>query len=101
MNKIFKSPFDLVADALEIKPELLSHKSAMGETLNWDSLNHVVIIGEMEKHYEMTIPNSDIENYETMQSIIDVYNRKSGNVNLGKRIIERLKSLPILKIFFK
>jgi acyl carrier protein len=101
MKKIFKSPFDLVADALGIKSDLLNEKSAMGETLNWDSLNHVVIIGEIEKHYEVTIPDNEIENYEAMKSIINVYNRKSGNISLQKRVIEKLKGFSILKIFFK
>ena len=101
MKKILKSPFDLVAEALEIKAELLNENSAMGETPNWDSLNHVIIIGEMENSYRITIPNEEIERYVTMKAIIDVYNKESGNTSLRKRIIEKLKKNSITKIFFK
>lgn len=101
MKKILKSPFDLVAEALEIKTELLNENSAMGETPNWDSLNHVIIIGEMESSYGITIPNEDIEKYITMKAIIDIYNRESGNTSLRERFIEKLKKNPITKIFFK
>ncbi len=31
----------------------------MGETPNWDSLNHVVLIGELESSYEQIL-NEDI-----------------------------------------
>jgi len=101
MKKILKSPFDLVAEALEVKPELIHEKSAMGETPNWDSLNHVVIIGEMEKYYGISIPNDEIEKYITMEAIIAVYNKQSGNVSLRKRIVDALKKNSITKIFFK
>lgn len=101
MKKILKSPFDLVAEVLEIKAELLNENSAMGETPNWDSLNHVIIVGEIENSYGITIPNDEIEKYVTMKAIIDVYNKESGNSNLGKRFIEKLKKNPITKIFFK
>lgn len=100
-GKILTSPFDLVAEVLEIKVELLDAKSAMGETPNWDSLNHLVIIGEMETHYGMSIPNEEIENYVTMQAIIDAYDRASGNIPLGQRLIEGIKSFLIPKIFRK
>lgn len=101
MKKILTSPIDLVAKVLELKPELVNEKSAMGETPNWDSLNHVIIIGEIETSYGITIPNEEIEKYVTMKAIIDVYNKESGNTSLRKRFIEKLKKNPITKIFFK
>lgn len=99
MKKILKSPFDLVAEVLEIKTELLNENSAMGETPNWDSLNHVIIIGEIENSYGITIPNEEIEKYVTMKAIIDVYNEESGDTSLGKRFIEKLKKNSIMKTF--
>jgi len=101
MKKILTSPIDLVAKVLEVKPEFVNEKSAMGETPNWDSLNHVAIIGEMEINYGITIPNDEIERYVTMKAIIDVYNKQSGNISLRERMIEFLKKNPIGKIFFK
>jgi acyl carrier protein len=91
MKKILTSPIDLVAKVLELKPELVTEKSAMGETLNWDSLNQVLIIGEMEKSYGITIADNEIEKYATMKAIIEVYNKQSGNTSLFIRIKESLK----------
>jgi hypothetical protein len=44
-KKILTSPIDLVTKVLELKPGIVNVHSAMGETPNWDSLNHVAIIG--------------------------------------------------------
>ncbi|WP_456438557.1 acyl carrier protein [Psychroserpens sp.] len=73
MNKKLKTPFQVVADALEISVELLDENSAKDETQNWDSLNHITIIQEIEINYGMQIPNEDIEKYFTMKSIIELY----------------------------
>ncbi len=98
---ILTSPIDLVTNVLELKPGIVNKDSAMGETPNWDSLNHVIIIGEMERSYGITIPNNEIENYATMKAIIEIYNNQSGNNNSRQGIIETLKKIPIIKIFFK
>lgn len=101
-KKILTSPIDLVTKVLELKPGIVTKDSARGETLNWDSLSHVEIIGEMERSYGIIIPDNQIEKYVTMKAIIDVYNEQSGNNKLsGQRFIEKLKSLPVIKIFFK
>ncbi len=104
MNKILTSPFDLVAKVLEIDVNELNENSAMGETLNWDSLLHVAIIGELETSYGVTIPNEEIENYVTMKSIIALYKKQSGE-NKIKSLLQRLKksfkTSQIGKIFYK
>lgn len=71
--KNMKSPFDVVANVLEISKDMLNENSAYGETPNWDSLNHVVIIGELESSYGIQIPNEEIGKYFTMKSIIQLY----------------------------
>lgn len=71
MNKNLRTPYTLVAKALEISEDMLNENSAIGETPNWDSLNHVVIIGELESNYGIQIPNEDIEKYITMKAIIE------------------------------
>lgn len=73
MSKKLKSPFEIVAKTLKISVDNLNENSALGETPNWDSLNHVVIIGELESNYGIEIPNEDIEKYVTMKAIIELY----------------------------
>lgn len=100
-KKILTSPFDIVAKALEISVNEVDENSAMGKTPNWDSLNHVSLIMELENSYGIQIPNEDIEKYITMKTIIELYHEKSGNVSSRKRFINFMKKNPIGKIFFK
>jgi acyl carrier protein len=90
VNKILTSPYDIVAKALEIDVKLINENSAMGETPNWDSLNHVVIIGELEASYGITIPNEDIEKYVTMKAIIGLY-KKLTDSDKPKSLLQRIK----------
>jgi hypothetical protein len=73
----------------------------MGVTQNWDSLNHMTLIAEIEENYGISIPNEDIIKYDNMKAIISLYNELSGNVSTSQRIKNFLKRIPILKIFFK
>jgi acyl carrier protein len=76
MNNKIKDPYEIVADVLNISKDLLTDKSALGETPNWDSLNHVALIGELENNYGIQIPNKDIEKFGTMKAIIELYKEK-------------------------
>ena len=77
MSKKLMLPKELVAKALEISIEQLNEHSAYGETQNWDSLNHVAIINEIEVNYDIEIPDSEIENYLTLKAIIELYHKIS------------------------
>ncbi|RYZ88834.1 MAG: acyl carrier protein [Proteobacteria bacterium] len=73
MKQILTSPFDIVAKVLQVNVDEINEHSAKGETPNWDSLNHVILIGELENNYGIQIPNDDIEKYEKMKAIILLY----------------------------
>ncbi len=75
MSKDLITPKEIVAKALGISVDHLHDNSAYGETLNWDSLNHVSIINELEVSYGVQIPDSEIENYVTLKAIIELYDR--------------------------
>ena len=81
MSKKLKTPFEIVAKVLDISVDNLNENSAMGETPYWDSLNHVVIIGELESNYGIQIPNEDIEKYVTMKTIIELYEKIKLKIN--------------------
>lgn len=99
--KIFKSPYDLVAKAIDLDPKFLDENSEMGVTPNWDSLNHMSVIVEIEENYGIEIPNDDIVKYANMKTIINLYNELSGNISTSKGIKKFLKRIPIIKILFK
>lgn len=73
-NKLIP-PKELVAKALEITVDQLDDNSAYGETLNWDSLNQITIINELEINYGIQIPDEEIENYMTLKAIIALYDK--------------------------
>ncbi len=75
MNINLIPPKELVAKTLELNIDQLNEDSGYGETPNWDSLNHVAIINEIEVNYEIKIPDSEIENYLTMKAIIELYEK--------------------------
>lgn len=75
MGRKIKSPKEIVAKALNISIEHLDDNSAYGETLNWDSLNHVDIINELEVNYGIEIPDSEIENYLTLKAIVELFEK--------------------------
>lgn len=79
-KKVLTGPIDLVSKVLDLQPGIVNEDSAMGETPNWDSLNHVAIIGEIEKSYGVTIPDDEIDKYVSMKAIIDIYNKQSSNL---------------------
>lgn len=80
MRKKLKTPFEVVSKVLKISVESLNENSAMGETPYWDSLNHIMIIGELESNYSIQIPNEDIEKYVKMKAIIELHERTELNM---------------------
>ncbi|MEQ9404325.1 MAG: acyl carrier protein [Cyclobacteriaceae bacterium] len=78
MRKNLIPPMDLVAKALNISVDQLNEQSAYGKTLNWDSLNHLDVIRELETNYNIQIPDSEIENYSTMKEIIKLFEELNG-----------------------
>lgn len=101
MKKIYKSPYDLVAEAINVSADTLNEDSAMGVTYNWDSLNHLHVIVAIETNYGIRISNDEMMKYDNLKAIINLYNELSGNVRISQRIKEFLKRIPIVKIFFK
>jgi len=73
MTKMFKNPFELVASVLKLPVESLNANSTMGEEPNWDSMNHIAIIVEIEKSLGISIHNDDIMKYSELTEIIKLF----------------------------
>lgn len=104
MNKILRSPFDIVAQELNVQPDTLNENSCMGEHPNWDSMNHLAIIVALENSYGISIPDNEIMKYDNMKAIIGLYKKLSNGKNISsflQRIKKYLKESKIGKIFFK
>jgi acyl carrier protein len=100
-KKQLKDPYILVAEAIELERKQLDENSAMGITQNWDSLNHMDVIVDIEESYGIQIPNDAITKYNNLKAIIALYNELSGNLSISQKIKKFLKNFPIVRIFFK
>lgn len=73
MSKEIKSPFEIVASALEVPVKLVTIDSGYGIDGSWDSLRQLSIIGALESEYGISIPDSEIEKYSNMKAIVELY----------------------------
>ena len=77
MKKKTNDPYQIVADALQIKKSELTLNSCMGETPNWDSLNHISVICAIETACEINIKDDDLLKYSTIKNIILLFENKT------------------------
>lgn len=73
MKKSIKDPYQIVADALQIKKADLTNESCMGETPNWDSLNHISVICAIETACGINIDDNDLMKYSNMETILQLF----------------------------
>ena len=52
--------FKAISIALEVKEEVLSEDTAIGDFPNWDSMGHLIIISELEKEFDIKFDPEDI-----------------------------------------
>ncbi|MBX2980264.1 MAG: acyl carrier protein [Flavobacteriales bacterium] len=69
MTKTPRSPRDIIAELLKVDANTLSDESGMGVHASWDSLNHVAIIGVLEREYGVVLQDDEIMLYTTMKAI--------------------------------
>lgn len=74
MSNKLKDPYSIVASILKVPVESLNETSSMGEHPGWDSLNHICVIVEIEKEYNISIEDNLIMKYSKMGEIVELYN---------------------------
>lgn len=72
MKKLI-DPFELVATALNTRKETLTVDSKMHEHPDWDSIENVAVIADIETNYGITIDDADVMKYNNMKAIIELY----------------------------
>jgi len=73
----------MVLETTEIVKRILKHsdfkltdETTAGEIKGWDSLSHMVIITEIEKHFNVKFTFAEIMNFETMGEIFSIIMNK-------------------------
>ena len=62
--------FKVITIALEVKVEVLSEDTAIGDFPNWDSMGHLLIIGELEKEFDIKFDPEDVMEFEDIGDMI-------------------------------
>ena len=60
----------LIARVLEVSPEKIDEDTAIGDIPTWDSLRHVLIISELEKHFNISFEPEIIMDMEDVSDIV-------------------------------
>jgi len=67
---------NLISDVLEISA---NENSTKENTENWDSLNHVYIVLELQDRFKVRIPAEDIDKLLSVMDIIEYIKKKTVN----------------------
>ena len=62
--------FKVISIALEVKEEVLSEDTAIGDFPNWDSMGQLIIIGSLEKEFDIKFDPEDIMDLEDVGDMI-------------------------------
>jgi len=66
--------FKAISKALEVKQEMLSEDTAIGDFPNWDSMGHLIIISALEKEFDIKFDPEDMMEFEDIGDMIEAIN---------------------------
>jgi acyl carrier protein len=66
----------VIANVLNIPDTRLSAESSMRDTPEWDSLKHIELILELERHYGIALTGDEIAEMTSVQAIMDILQQK-------------------------
>jgi len=69
MDKIDKEIYGLIANILNIPIDKISLNTGIDNQSDWDSLNHILIMNEIEKVFEISLSPNDVINMINIESI--------------------------------
>ena len=67
---------NLVAKVLNVKTEDLSYESSMDEIEEWDSLNHLRLVSEIEESFGIEIPFDEIKNIQKVENFLKYFKKE-------------------------
>ena len=72
MDKIDKEIYGLIANILNIPIDKISLNTGIDNQSDWDSLNHILIMNEIEKVFGISLSPNDIINMINVGSILNI-----------------------------
>ena len=69
---MFEKVSEMLAKQLNIKPETIRPESEVVKDLGADSLDVVELLISLEDSYGISVPEEDMENFKTVQDIVNM-----------------------------
>lgn len=79
-EEILKGVQDVFIDVLEDDNIVLNYNTTADEITGWDSLNHIVLIVEIEKEFNFKFKLEEIQSFKNVGEICEsIYNKINTN----------------------
>ena len=71
-NEVFEELRTRAADVLRVEPERVTEAARFGDDLNADSLDLVELVMALEEHYDVRIPEEELEDIVTVGDALNL-----------------------------
>jgi len=68
--KIEERVIKIIAEAIEVEGNKIDEETAIGDFPNWDSMGQLIIIGSLEKEFDIKFDPEDIMDLEDVGDMI-------------------------------
>ncbi len=68
--KTYNEIIAIIAEILEVNPEVLNEKSSVGLVENWDSIHQLMIISSIEEKYGISFPEDSLFEMTSIEAMV-------------------------------
>ena len=76
---VFEKFVEILADQLDVDKDTITPETKIGEDLNADSLDVVEMLMAIEDEFNIEIPDEEIENFKTVNDVVEYIQNNSEN----------------------
>ena len=69
---------DIFRSVLENKELVITHEMSAKDHKKWDSLSHITLIVEVEKHFKIRFKNAQIATLKNVGDLVNLIEKKLG-----------------------
>ena len=77
-SQILKAVNDIFIDVLDNQDIVLTSTSTANDVEEWDSLNHILLVVAIEKHFKIKFTTAELQNWANIGELCNTISRKLG-----------------------